>query len=79
MNPPSGAKFYPFFSTTAKKGTCYWQEGGKFIPGTTNDFGGSSKAEFGPLLKVLFPNTGFKPIRQFNDFNSGAIKNSCPA
>ena len=79
VNPPSGAKFYPFFSTTAKKGTCYWQEGGKFIPGTTNDFGGSSKAEFGPLLKVLFPNTGFKPIRQFNDFNSGTIKNSCPA
>jgi hypothetical protein len=77
VNPPSGAKFYPFFSTTVKKGTCYWQEGGKFLPGTTNDFGGSSKAEFGHLLKLLFPSTGFKPIRQYNDFNSGAIKNPC--
>ncbi len=28
-------------------------EGGRFIPGTVNDFGGSSTAEFGPLLQPL--------------------------
>ncbi len=31
-------------------GTCTWQEGGNFIPGTINHFGGSSTTAFGPLL-----------------------------
>ena len=57
VNPPSGAQFYPFYSTTVRHGTCTWQEGGKYLPGTTNDFGGSSAAEFGPLLKS-FPGGG---------------------
>ena len=59
VNPPAGAAFYPFFSTTFRPGECTWQEGGKYIPGTVNDFGGSSTAEFGPLLSVLFPEAGF--------------------
>ncbi len=79
VNPPRGAKFYPFFSTTKRNGTCTWQEGGKFIPGTVNDFGGSSKAEFGPLLKTVFPAKGFKTIKLFNNFNSRGIKNPCRA
>ena len=37
------------------QGACTWQEGGKYIPGTVNDFGGSSTAEFGPLLQTLYP------------------------
>ena len=45
VNPPAGAAFYPFFSTTFRHGGCTWQEGGKYIPGTVNDFGGSSTAE----------------------------------
>jgi hypothetical protein len=28
---------------------------------------------------VLFPNVGFTPVRQYVDFNSGLIKNPCPA
>ena len=50
VNPPNGAAFYPFYSTTNANGTCTWQEGGHFIPGTINDFGGSSTSEYGPLL-----------------------------
>ena len=53
-NPPPTDQgkpaFYPYWSTVSKKGGCYWAIGnlaGK--PGTTNSFGGNSKAEFGPL------------------------------
>jgi hypothetical protein len=79
VNPPAGAQFYPFFSTTKRNGVCTWQEGGKFIPGTTNNFGGSSKAEFGPLLKTVYPVRGFKTATLINNFNSRAIKNPCRA
>jgi hypothetical protein len=78
VNPPAGAAFYPFFSTTFRGGGgCKWQEGGKYIPGTVNDFGGSSAAEFGPLLQVLFPEAGFTTSNQFVDFNSGDLGNPC--
>jgi hypothetical protein len=79
VNPPHGAKFYPFYSTTMRNGSCAWQEGGKFLPDTTNDFGGSSTTEYGHLLKVVFPNTGFKPVRSITVFNSGNMANPCPA
>ena len=81
VNPPNGAQFYPFFSTTNQSGSggCAWQEGGRFIPGTTNDFGGSSTTEFGSLLKAPYPNAGFKIIRLIDNFNSGDMANPCPA
>ena len=79
MNPPPGAQFYPFFSTTMKNRTCTWQEGGKFIPGTVNDFGGSSTAEFGPLLKTVYPEAGFTTQKLINNFNSGDMRNPCRA
>ncbi len=79
VNPPLGAQFYPFFSTAAQHGHCVWQEGGKFLPNTTNDFGGSSTAEFGPLLRTVFPATGFKPEVLIDNFNSGDMANPCPA
>jgi hypothetical protein len=79
VNPPNGAAFYPFFSTSFHQGECTWQEGGKYIPGTVNDFGGSSTAEFGPLLKVLFPEAGFTTVSHFEDFNSGNLRNPCRA
>ena len=77
VNPPAGAAFYPFFSTTFRPGGCTWQEGGKYIPGTVNNFGGSSTAEFGPLLNVLFPEAGFTQANVFVDFNSGDLRNPC--
>jgi hypothetical protein len=79
VNPPSGAQFYPIFTTTTSHGTCTWQEGGKFIPGTTNDFGGSSATEFGPLLQTVYPAAGFTPVKLFNNFNSGNLRNPCRA
>ena len=79
VDPPNGAAFYPFFSTTFHQGTCTWQEGGPFIPGTINRFGGSAHAEFGPLLAVTFPVAGSTTRSEFVDFNSGDMRNPCPA
>jgi hypothetical protein len=78
VNPPAGAAFYPFFSTRMDNGTCTWQEGGAFIPGTTNNFGGNSHAEFGPLLSTVYPSVGPAVITRFNNFNSGDLTNPCP-
>ncbi len=78
VNPPLGAQFYPFYSTTYSNGTCTWQEGGPFLPGTIEDFGGSSTTEFGPLLKTTYPGPGFMPIQRYNNFNSGEMHNVCP-
>jgi hypothetical protein len=77
VNPPNGAQFYPIFSTAKSDGKCTWQEGGKFIPGTTNNFGGSSKTEFGPLLQTVYPAAGFTTVKLFNNFNSGDMRNPC--
>jgi hypothetical protein len=64
-NPPvgdNGVTFYPFFSTVNVANIqggnsqgdvgCQWGEGGAFIPGTTNNFGGSSTTEYANLLFV---------------------------
>ena len=32
VNPPSGAAFYPFYSTTFRQGECTWQEGWQVHP-----------------------------------------------
>jgi len=87
VNPPVGATFYPFYSTTSVGGQCQWQLGGPFIPGTTNNFGGSSAAEFGPLLALAyaqFPSTGppsttLGPSFRFNNFRNVLESNPCPA
>jgi hypothetical protein len=78
VNPPNGAQFYPFYSTRIANGTCTWQEGGPFIPGTINNFGGSSTSEYGPLLKTVYPRPGFTTASLFNNFNSGDRRNPCP-
>jgi hypothetical protein len=53
-NPPTGAAFYPIFSAAKHEGECVWQLGGPNIPGTTNNFGGSSATEFGDISGVAF-------------------------
>ena len=79
VNPPNGAQFYPFFTTGIHDGVCTWQQGGNFIPGTTNHFGGSSTTEYGSLLQTLYPVAGFTTTRLFNNFNSGDKHNPCTA
>lgn len=61
-NPPPGAVFYPIYSTTSVSGPCWWQLGGPMIPGTTNNFGGSSTTEYSTLLGSIYQTgTSHKP------------------
>jgi hypothetical protein len=78
VDPPYGAQFYPFFTTSYHDDTCTWQEGGNYIPGTIDHFGGSSTAEYGPLMYELFPEPGFTTARRAEVFNSGDRQNACP-
>ena len=81
VNPPAGANFYPFFSTRGGKDECTWQEGGAFIPGTKNTFGGSSAAEFGPLLELAYP-VATPPgsvSTRYNNFRQVLSYNPCPS
>jgi hypothetical protein len=78
VNPPPGANFYPLFSTRNDSTVgCFWQLGGANIPGTRNTFGGTSTAEFGPLLFLDYPGPGFTPIRRTNDFRQVLPGNPC--
>jgi hypothetical protein len=78
VNPPPGSNFYPFFTTRNDDSVgCFWQLGGANIPGTTNTFGGSSAAEFGPLLFLDYPGPGTTPIHRTNDFRQVLSTNPC--
>jgi hypothetical protein len=81
VNPPTGAPFYPFFTTTGGASKCTWQEGGANIPGTNKSFGGSSTAEFGPLLQLAYPAAtppGSVSVR-YNNFRNVLSDNPCPS
>jgi hypothetical protein len=77
VNPPAGATFYPFYSTTGTGSACRWQEGGPFIPGANYSFGASSHNEFGPLYVLFYPASNGKPSFRFNNFNSGPLSDTC--
>ena len=76
VNPAVGANFYPFYSTGTAGGQCVWQLGGANIPGTTNTFGGSSTAEYGPLLVLAYPAPG-GPTLRYNNFRQILSSNPC--
>ena len=78
VDPPYGAQFYPFYTTGIHDGTCQWQEGGNYIPGTIDHFGGSSTTEYGPPLKTVYPEPGFQTETLIDNFNSGNLANPCP-
>jgi hypothetical protein len=78
VNPPKGAAFYPFYSTRLDQNGCQWQEGGPFIPGTLDDFGGSSQAEFGPILANFYPAPNGKPQYIYENFHQTLPLNPCP-
>jgi hypothetical protein len=76
VDPPPGLVFYPFYSTRNTARGCMWQEGGPYIPGTTNDFGGSAHSEFGPLRIIDYPTAPFGLVtKRSNDFrrNLGTV------
>ncbi len=83
VNPPSGAQFYPIYTTAnaGPGGSCTWQLGGKAIPGTTNTFGDTSTAEYGPLLSLLYPSVDGSgnptPSYRYNDFRQVLNSNPC--
>jgi hypothetical protein len=80
VNPPPNSVFYPFYSTGENSGGCFWQEGGPYIPGTTNKFGGSAHAEYGPLRVIHYPTAPYGTItKRSNDFRSNIRSNPCPA
>ena len=80
VNPPPNSVFYPFYSTRLAGGSCMWQEGGPYIPGTLNKFGGSAQAEYGPLRVINYPTAPFGSItKRFNDFRRNLSTNPCPA
>jgi hypothetical protein len=80
VNPPPGANFYPFYTTIQSGGSCWWQQGGPYIPGTTNEFGGSAHAEYGPLRVISYPTAPFGTVTtRYNDFRSDQRANPCPA
>ena len=76
VNPPNGASFYPLFSTAGSSPGCVWHLGGPYIPGTRNAFGGSSTAEFGPLLSLAYPSTT-GVVYRYNDFRNVLGSNPC--
>jgi hypothetical protein len=77
VNPPPGANFYPFYSTRAQPPTgCAWQLGGGGIPGTVDTFGGTSTAEFGQLLDLVYPGTR-GVIHLIEDFRQVLASNPC--
>jgi hypothetical protein len=80
VNPPPGSNFYPLYSTRGSNG-CAWQEGGTHIPGTTNTFGGTSTAEYGPLIQLVYPDfPGFPGTFPFyEDFRNVLSSNPCPS
>jgi hypothetical protein len=80
-NPPARAAFYPFYSTTGTGGSCAWREGGRFMPGTTNAFGGSSTTEYGSLLPLFYATDPRNPVpgTAFEDYHNGLSSNPCPS
>ena len=86
VNPPNGptgqpVPFYPIFTTSGRSllggRGCSWQLGGAGIPGTTRTFGGTSAAEYGPLLKLDYPASPTTVSSRYNDFRQILAGNPC--
>jgi hypothetical protein len=80
VNPPPGANFYPIFTTGTLSDACIWRFGGPQLPNTTNTFGGTSAAEYGPLFQLSYPQptaAGF--VTRYNNFRNSLGSNPCPA
>jgi hypothetical protein len=78
QNPPAGAKFYPIYSTTTLNNPhqCWWQLGGPNIPGTIDNFGGTSTTEYGGLYTLAYP-TRLGPVFDKGNFRRLLDTNPC--
>jgi hypothetical protein len=74
---PYQAHFYPIYTTAMEGGTCVWREGGRHFPDVVNDFGGTPKSEYSPLLQLAYPTVGGSVLR-YNDFRNVLSSNPCP-
>jgi len=77
---PVGADFYPIYTTQQTAQGCRWRLGGAHLPGTDQDFGGNSVAEYGSTALVLFyagPNN--QPSLRVEDYRRILSSNPCPA
>jgi hypothetical protein len=79
VNPPMGADFYPIYSTQIGPGGCRWQLGGPYLPFTLQNFGGTSTAEYGPLLASVYPASNGQPQYIIENFHRTLPFNPCPA
>jgi hypothetical protein len=80
VDPPPNSIFYPIYSTRMTSQGCMWQEGGPYIPGTKDDFGGTAHAEYGANRIVAYPTAPFGTVtRRLNVFRSKILANPCPA
>jgi hypothetical protein len=80
VNPPNGATLYPAYSTFRSPGAgCMWEEGGQHFANATNNFGGTPASEYGDLLLLSYPTTGFTITQRFNDFRNIVNHNVCAA
>ena len=79
VNPPPHANFYPIYTTTRIGGSCWWQEGGRYLPNTVKNFGGNSTKEFGPLLSLASPSAPFGTVsKRYNNFRRVMPGIECP-
>jgi hypothetical protein len=75
------AAFYPYYSSVSTpNGSAACSYGiGSTLPNTTDNFGGNSNAEFGPLFQYTVWTFGGHGTtnQRFNNFNSGPKTNNC--
>ncbi len=76
--PAPGTAFYPIWTTRMVGGKCTFQQGGDLMP-HRRDFGGNVTTEYGHLFPMIFPDTGFQPVRAFENFRRTLQGNPCPA
>jgi hypothetical protein len=79
VNPPAGADFYPIYTIRLDRNGCLWQLGGRFIPGTSEDFGGNSNAEYGSILANFYPAPNAQPQYIYENFHQTLPLNPCPS
>jgi hypothetical protein len=78
VNPPPGSNLYPFYSTTNANGSCWFQEGGPYLPNANYRYGRSAHALYGPLRVISYPAAPFGSItKRFNDFRSATRPLTC--